>query len=387
MSDPIHIPCASCSDGTGVHIHTLITPDIARQIVQMGDTEHSHPATSEAIVRLEGVAYTLKANIDGLIGSVAAMLMRMQTLESKMNDVLPNLTPAPVAADKPAPAYDGSAVRQMLDDERAKMQATMCGFPPNDAKTLVNADQPAGDDAAVEALEEAILSCDGATAEEACQDAAHEYAAAALAAIRRGEVPLPADVVVKIANDYNNGLACCSGRDCGCGGYSRLQEAVGMEVMHRTDQQDKEIADLRAKLAEAQQGRIAELEQMAEINRQSSLGMRAERDKALADLAAEQTAHVNTGARCAALGHTLDAMTERAEAEMKHANEWARKAHEARAEADALRAAAVALTDSWYHEAHRLSNSCDGHRGTYEPDVLRRCASALLRAAGVEVEG
>lgn len=60
---------------------------------------------------------------------------------------------------------------------------------------------------------------------------------------------------------------------------------------------------------------------------------------------------------------------------------------QARAEADALRAAAVALTDSWYHEAHRLSNSCDGHRGTYEPDVLRRCASALLRAAGVEVEG
>lgn len=82
--------------------------------------------------------------------------------------------------------------------------------------------------------------------------------------------------------------------------------------------------------------------------------------RALADLAAEQTAHVNTGARCAALGHTLDAMTERAEKaehriglfknecmfvhkERDAANLSAR---DARAEADALRAELAAVSDA-----------------------------------------
>ena len=250
MKIPIHV-----TDGNFKwHCHIEITPEIRAQI--MGD----------------------------LPGRVAKLEAMCSEFAGYIQDGLNFDAPA----DKPAPAVGNGAGCVMtrkgqpglLPDCEADFQKHLAA----------EKDQPAGDDAAGEALAYAQLmeanpDFQGKPTRGDWKYSPYiERAKHILAAIRRGEVPgLYDEAAVKQEQ--------------------AAMYAAGMRDGVATAGTSEQIADLRAKLA-------AEYDARCRIQTE----MKAERGKALERVAElEQIAHVNTGARCAALERTLAAMTERAE--------------------------------------------------------------------------
>ena len=129
----------------------------------------------------------------------------------------------------------------------------------------------------------------------------------------------------------------------------------------------KEMAESGLEIAAQRDKALAELDASRARHQEcaDSANLRwREIERLRADLAAEQTAHANTGARCAALGHTLDAA--RAEADAL------------RAERDALKARKVTLPQKADDVNGSLIWASGYNRGITE------CTLAI-RAAGVEV--
>jgi hypothetical protein len=354
MTDPI---CPLCHNPIN-NDACILNRQGLRFHVGCGDGPMAHPVVLESlhqrITALEGLAH-----IHSGFASITTST-RTETVSG----------PAPVAADKPAPSLAAWASGHCPTCHQHK---DVIGMPCNDpwhveqVCAIGHADQPAGDDAAVEHLR--FL-----TWEEEKHNTVKIYklgiygACAILAAIRRGEVP---------------------------GIYAKETGQIGAALAAK----DATIADLRTKLAEAQThgkdmevmwdrnrnalaARVAELERERdaerELRRMDKEGCDhwcAESERLKADLASEQIAHVNTGARCAALGHTIDAardecaslhtmiagkeqqlaaMTERAS--LSRAVEQESKRIQAESERDAARAEADALRKALAEAQQTLSD-------------------------------
>lgn len=339
MTDPITLPVADNYHPPHPfkQPHVAITPEIARQIVQL-----AYPNTDKLRAECEAQGFT-----------VTTGLWDEQTWQ-----IFPD-QPAPVAADKPA-------MKTVRDEVVRLIGPGGVDAGPVRIVEQVRADQPAGDDAAVEAQFAGFISTHALLAhfhpEQVLPLARH-----ILYHIRRGEVP---------------GIECT---------------AYWQAVANRARD---EVADLRAKLESAadeiKRARI-------DINRP----LIEARDKALARVAelereAEQRVQGNAEVRRTLLAE-LAAMTEAKEAwenraiELAHdpkadarpvIEEWRAKAERAwsdrdaaRAEADALRAELDALKARKVKLPHNGILRMNGATWYLEELVIK-----AIRAAGVEVE-
>lgn len=347
MTDPIRIQCVSCSDETGVHIHAPITPDIARQIVQLADFR---PAPGTTLLPLPHDSRIVVTNHNAYKGAgqsaVSVRDYRVERAECYVPDgYRAKDQAAHVSADKPKLA--AIAVFQN-DDGTIDYQLSL-------TNGILFVDEKDGQITD-------IMHAFGGTSVEYH----HEARVAEL------EAKLAEADIVRAQRD------------------ALLQEEgerAASSVHH--DSLVAQVADLRAKLEHATEEAARLREYAGSLEKGFSPNgdfVRAEVHHAARAEAAQWKERAEKAEQeIADIEHAIpDDDDMRTNAQVIERAFKQRDA--ARAEADRLRNAAVALTDSWYHEAHRLANSCDGHRGTYGPDVLRRCASDLLRAAGMDVQ-
>ena len=177
--DPIRIPCASCSDETGVHIHALITPDIARQIVALSQFPAMESNTLQRLASIEERVRALEQINRDNFAQMEAMRQRMKDQNPAVAATFATLmgeAPAPVDAGPAtfAPGWHGP-----------HCNVDIPGGQYHDCEDTVHDTPPADDAAVVQALVDGMKANTGTM---------HGMAIGALAAIRRGEVPLPDDV-------------------------------------------------------------------------------------------------------------------------------------------------------------------------------------------------
>lgn len=287
MSDPIRIPVYSNGhDGAG-------QPCVGWVEIT---AETLAPFLAPALAHIAALEQVNLSQLAIIKDHVARKITPEQLIERQAA----LLTPAPVAADNPLP-HDSRVVVTNPDAYKG-------------------ADQPAGDDAAVEALRNLTFT-DGKN-EPLClfswkgDDRMHA-ACAVLAAIRRGVVPLPDDVPQIKALMQT------------CREWEAAVAELRAKLAWLQEQHDKHAAN--ADLAEA---RVAELERESE---QRVQGNAEARRTLLVELAAERAAHQERAARAAELSHDLAAMTERAESEYRIRVSMKAERDAACAEADALK--------------------------------------------------
>ena len=209
--------------GTGISEYYRVCPDCGKSVLwgRMGPKEY-HDCKG-GTVAADKPALILNPHGPPAAGNGAGCLMTRV---------------APISADQPAEPFLGAAHQSEL--ERA------------------HADQPAGDDA-VRALQVAIEAISPASPWNAAR--------ACVAAIRRGEVPVPHEARVLLSAGYHttvgNCISACDAKE------------------ERLTEQDAEIADLRAKLAEAKRERDEAREKQCSQLR----AVCEQRDKALARVA------------------------------------------------------------------------------------------------------